>query len=815
MHPFPAWIITEWLLKSEERRSGGRARILIIAYLAAIVLWTGMVSVLEKVSTGSITSMILGAFFLATVFYLKSVTFFSLLILVLITNFSYSTFWGLHPFANLHKDATYLLLVLLAWVASRILYKSKVNSFIKEKELIRAREELEAHVADRSEYLTEANTRLQEEIRERRKTEEALRESETKYRQLFNFAPSGIYEIDFERYRIVSINDVACQYMGYTREEILAMNPDDFMTEKSREVFARRLVELAEGKNVPEQEVFEVVAKDGSIFHVQLTVSFHYENDQPVGAFVVAHDITEQKKALDALRESEEKYRLLVESTGDLVFMHDESGKVTYANHKGLMFTGYSFNDVVGRSILEFLPPEEHEAMADRRDKRMQGERKGYQYETTFINRDGVRIDVDVHSSPIYRHGGLMGVMVVARDISFRKQAEEQRRELENQLQQARKMEAIGTLTGGIAHDFNNLLQAINGYTQIMLLDKGEDDPDYSSLTEIESAGKRAAGLIRQLLLFSRKLETEKQPVDLNREVRQVAVILERTIPKMVDIELQLENDLWDIVADPIQVEQILLNLGVNAADAMPEGGELKISTENVMIDPEDVRAQYDATQERYVKLMVCDTGQGMDAETVEHIFEPFYTTKDIGKGTGLGLASAFGIIKSHGGFISCESEIGRGSAFNIFFPASNQTDLDYDYDLATKSLKAGSETILLVDDEEPIREFATRGLTRLGYTVRTASSGEEALKAYFSSPQSYEIVVMDLGMPGMGGARCLQEMVSFDPNAKVLIASGYSYDGKLKKILESGASGYVAKPYHLAELTERIRAVLDEKVDP
>ena len=382
---------------------------------------------------------------------------------------------------------------------------------------------------------------------------------------------------------------------------------------------------------------------------------------------------------------------------------------------------------------------------------------------------------------------------------------------LQAQLQQAQKMEAIGTLAGGISHDFNNILQAINGYTQLLLLDKDTRDPECPNLQAIEIACDRAAQLVRQLLLFSRKSVTDRKPLDLNQEVEQAQKLLERTIPKMIDIEAHIGSRLWSVVADPVQIEQIFLNLGSNAADAMPEGGKLVITTENVMLDDEFANTHLGASPGRYVLCTFTDTGCGMDEETIKHIFEPFFTTKEIGKGTGLGLASVYGIIKSHEGYISCQSEPGQGATFKIYLPATEQSDSDIEDGFEKVFPQQGAETILLVDDEEILRDMGSSALERFGYTVLTASSGEECLDVYTDKKNEIDLVIMDLGMPGMGGAKCLREIMRFDPTSKVVIASGYSANGLVKEALAAGAAGYIGKPYRLTELLKKVRTILDE----
>ena len=398
-------------------------------------------------------------------------------------------------------------------------------------------------------------------------------------------------------------------------------------------------------------------------------------------------------------------------------------------------------------------------------------------------------------------------------DISERKKTEEEKQKLQNQLLQAQKMESIGILAGGISHDFNNLLQVISGYTDILLMDKTEKDSEYQTIKIIQEAGFRATDLVRQLLLFSRKAESKMRPIELQQEVEKARRILERTIPKMIHIQVHTGDRPWTVNADPIQVEQMLLNLGSNAADAMPEGGQLVIEIENTVLDEEYARHHLGAKPGNYVLLSVSDTGKGIDNEILEHIFDPFFTTKEFGKGTGLGLASVYGIVKNHGGYIMCYSEVGQGTTFKIYFPAIKTSEVGNSEIIEAKPIPRGTETILLVDDEEAIRGFAKQALMKFGYRVLTASTGEEALEVYSSNSNAIDLIVMDVGMPGMGGHKCLRELVGINPQIKVVIASGYSIHDQVKKSMEAGAKAYVGKPYQMADLLNTVRAVLDEKV--
>jgi len=485
--------------------------------------------------------------------------------------------------------------------------------------------------------------------------------------------------------------------------------------------------------------------------------------------------------------------------------IYDMEGKVRYINPSFVKIFGWTLEDVQGKRV-PFLPESEREATMTgikqiiRTGDGIQG------FETKRFTKDGRVIDVNISGSRYNDHEGKpAGMLVILRDTSESKR-------LESQLQQAQKMEAVGTLAGGISHDFNNILQSVLGYTQILLLDKEEEDSDFQKLAQIESAAKRASELTQQLLTFSRKVESRLRPVDLNQEVRQVEKLLKRTIPKMINIELYLKGDLKVINADPAQIEQVLMNLGINARDAMPEGGRLVIETKDLFLDDEYCRQHLGAVPGEYVLLSFTDNGEGMAKESLEHIFEPFYTTKEAGKGTGLGLAMVYGIVKSHGAYIKCYSERGEGTTFKIYFPVLRQERLRRQEEQKEEGIQGGTETILLVDDEASIRDLAEEMLNSFGYTVLTASDGEKALEIYKAKGEHISLIILDLVMPGMGGRKCLEEILEINPSELVVIASGYPINGPTKEALESGAKGYIGKPYEMRQMVKMVREVLDEK---
>ena len=506
-----------------------------------------------------------------------------------------------------------------------------------------------------------------------------------------------------------------------------------------------------------------------------------------------------------SLRQSEERFRAAFRTSPDSIAISGlADGRYVDINDGFTTMFGYDRDEVIGRTVADL------KLWADPGDRKIlvqELEVRGVvnSMEVRRVAKDGL-VKTCLMSAGLFDYHGTPHLLSITRDITALKATE-------RQLQQARKMEAIGILAGGIAHDFNNILQVINGYTQLLTMEKGETDPDYAKLAEIEKAVGHAAQLVRQLLTFSRKADSRTVALDLNKEIIGVRKILERTLPKMIEINLHLGRGLALVTADPVQIEQVLLNLGTNAADAMPDGGTLVIETENITLADDYLDTHAGTRAGEYVLLSVSDTGEGMAKDVVEHIFEPFFTTKAFGKGTGLGLASVYGIVKSYGGDISCYSEEGQGTTFKLYLPAAEGQAAPGEEKNTEEDLpRGGAETILLVDDEESIRTFAATVLGRFGYRVLTGASGEDALEVIGRTGGKIDMVILDLGMPGMGGHKCLQGIRKIDPVVKVLIASGYSMNDHVKKSLDAGAAGYIGKPYRMNVLLRKVREILDEE---
>ncbi len=398
-------------------------------------------------------------------------------------------------------------------------------------------------------------------------------------------------------------------------------------------------------------------------------------------------------------------------------------------------------------------------------------------------------------------------------EIVDRKQAQVENEMLQVQLIQAQKMEAIGTLAGGIAHDFNNSLQAITSYVQLMKVEKARDSQDSDYLIKMSNIIKNANKLTKQLLTVSRKIESKLQPTNLNDQILQVQLLLERTIPKMIKIELDLGKNLKIIHADSGQIEQVLLNLALNASHAMPDEGKITIKTRNFKLEKDIHTANWGTDRGEYVLLNISDTGHGIEKEVLHRMFEPFYTTKAPGQGTGLGLSVVYGIIKNHHGHIECDSEPGAGTCFSVYFPVSKSENMLKD-EMSTEKEKiaTGNETILLIEDDESIRDAAKRMLVYYGYTVIPATNAEKAIEIYLAEQESIELVILALNIPGMGGRKCLERLVDIQPELKTIVTSGYPSAANIENVHSAGNAVIVEKPYQFSDLLRTIRQVLDKQ---
>jgi signal transduction histidine kinase len=423
------------------------------------------------------------------------------------------------------------------------------------------------------------------------------------------------------------------------------------------------------------------------------------------------------------------------------------------------------------------------------------------------IRKDGSNVSLELSVSLLKDPDGLpVGYRGVLRDVSERKKTEAEKHKLGTQLQQAQKMESIGTLAGGIAHDFNNILMGIQGNASLMLLKIDSEHPNHEKIKNIETYVQNGTALTKQLLGFARRGKYLIKATDLNEIIDKSSSLFART-KKEIRIHTDLYEDLWTAEVDRGQIDQVLLNLYVNAWQAMSNGGDLYLQTENVILDRSYIKP-YTVEPGRYAKISVSDTGVGIDKETQERIFEPFFTTKEMGRGTGLGLASVYGIIKSHGGYINVYSEKERGTVFTIYLPASAKEVL-IDEEGSPAMLVKGTGTILLIDDEKMILEVGLELLEELGYTVLSAMSGQEAIDVFQKDQDNIDLVIMDMIMPGMGGGETFDRLKEINPEVKVLLSSGYSINGQATKIIRRGCDGFIQKPFNMNQLAEKIQKIL------
>jgi two-component system, cell cycle sensor histidine kinase and response regulator CckA len=531
--------------------------------------------------------------------------------------------------------------------------------------------------------------------------------------------------------------------------------------------------------------------------------------------------MSERRKSEGSLREQRELLQVTLSSIGDGLVATDAEGKISFINPAAEIMTGWPAREAVGHhadEVFRMVNEESGETISVTTETPQHRSEDGIFAGTILVKRNGEKIPIENMSSHIKdRDGGVIGGISVFHDISTRRRAEQALVESESRLRQSQKMEAIGTLTGGVAHDFNNLLTAILGNVQLGLRKLKPGSPVQVNLVEIEKAGNRAAGLTRQLLAFSRRQRLNRGNVDLNDAIADIFKLIERVIGADVDITAEFEPKLWLAFADHSQIEQVIMNLCINARDAMPDGGRLAIETANLELDEHYTRHYPYVQPGKYVQIKVSDTGHGMDEETRERIFEPFFTTKENYKGTGLGLSMAYGIVKQHDGHINVYSEPGHGTTFKIFLPAIEE-HVEAETHISQKpGLPNGNETILIAEDEESLRNLAQDILESLGYRVLMAKNGEEAVEIYRENSDDIDLLLLDVVMPVVGGAEAYDRICAIaGDDLPLIFMTGYSSEIVSRGFAKDGRSSatmsavVIQKPYSLDELGQKVREVLD-----
>jgi two-component system cell cycle sensor histidine kinase/response regulator CckA len=624
-----------------------------------------------------------------------------------------------------------------------------------------------------------------------------LEESIETYRVLVENSPDLLYRTDLQG-RITFVSPSVYRLSGFTVEEAIGMKIAEqvYLFPEERKTLLEKLQKNGHVTNFEAQ----LKRKDGSVWWASTNAHF-YKNKKGdiLGVEGIARDISEIKTAETALRESEERFRLAFRTSPDAINLSRAAdGMYIDINEGFTKLMGYTREDVIGKTSLSlniWKNPEDRQRLVDGLTKH------GYveNLEAEFVRKSGM-IGTGLVSARFFRIKKENVILSITRDITERKK-------LEQQLQQAQKFEAIATLAGGLAHDFNNLLMGIQGRASLVAAELAPSHPHSEHMQAIETYVRSATDLTSELLGFARGGKYEVNPADLNELVRNSAAMFGRT-KKQIRIHAKYQSPPPVAEIDRTQIEQVLLNLYVNAWQAMPGGGDIYLETQVSMLD-EAFCKPYQARPGRYVKITVTDTGIGMDESTRRQIFDPFFTTKGKARGTGLGLASAYGIVKNHAGIITVYSELGHGTTFNVYLPLSGKEALRESPE--EERLIKGTETVLLVDDEEMILEVGQAMLEKLGYRVIVAGSGERALDIVKQLGDELELVILDLIMPEMNGGEAFNAIKKIRPRLPVILSSGYSINGQAEEIMKKGCKGFIQKPFNLSELSKKIRKILDE----
>jgi PAS domain S-box-containing protein len=633
-----------------------------------------------------------------------------------------------------------------------------------------------------------------------------LEESERRYREIFENAKEAIYVHDLNgRYTLA--NPAAEKLIGYSREEILQLTVFDMASPEHVDLICKSLKQKLTDHAPTTYEV-EAIRKDGTRIPVEVSSRLIYRGGRPIGVQGTVRDISERKRAEEILKASEQRYRDLVENANDIIFTCDMLGNITSLNRAGERVTGYTADEALKMNIAQAVSPDDIAKVRHMLSRKRVAD-VATVYDLELITKSGGRAAVEISSKAIVKDGEPIGVQGIARDITDRKRMEDDLRSSQAQLQQSQRLEAVGQLAGGVAHDFNNLLTAIIGYSDFAMRKMRANNPIRRDLEEIKKAANRAATLTRQLLAFSRKQILKPEVLDLNLVVGDMHKMLQRLIGEDIILVTTLASQPDPVKADRGQLEQIIMNLVVNARDAMPFGGSVTIETANVVFNDAYATDHVPVQPGNYVMLAVSDNGLGMDASTQLHIFEPFFTTKELGKGTGLGLSTVYGIVKQSGGFIWVYSELNVGTTFKIYLPSL--TELAFDHESTSVEAPDSSETgtVLLVEDDPLVRNVALRALETAGYKVLESGNGHGALAMAHSCMDDIDLLITDVVMPLMGGRELAQQLSELHPKTSILFMSGYTDDAVVRHGIMDKDIEYLQKPFTPESLVRRVGEVL------
>jgi PAS domain S-box-containing protein len=643
-------------------------------------------------------------------------------------------------------------------------------------------------------------------ITERKQMEDALRESENKYSQLVDSLTDAILVWSGED--IIYANPAAFKlFRANQAGDLIGKRYLDFVHPDDRSESVERIKKSKNEKWIAPRREHRMITADGQVIHVEST-GVPIQSQRQFQHFGIFSDITERKQVEEKLRETEKKYRELADSLPQVIFEVDLNGTLTYINHNAYALFGYTQEEIAkGFNVLEAFIPENRERVALDIMLNIQGQKLGRQ-EYTAVRKDGTRFPVSVHANRVLREQTATGVRGILIDLTETKLVEEEKKKLEIQLQQAQKMEAIGSLAGGIAHDFNNILSAIIGYTELAMLNEGAEHCR-AELNESLIAANRAKDLVKQILAFSRQTDEDRMPVKVAIVAKEAVKFLRATIPATIEIKTRIDDKSGAVLANSVELHQIIMNLCTNAQHAIGErAGLLEVAVQNTEIDLSQKNDLIELEVGSYVRISVKDTGYGMPPDVIKRIFDPYFTTKEKGVGTGLGLAVLHGIVKKYGGAIKVESVLGKGTTFHIYLP---KTDIAAPFNTEQPKIPmGGSERILFVDDEKMLVDIGQQALQRLGYDVVSRTSPIEALELFKAKPDHFDLVITDKTMPGMTGDALAKELMSIRPNLPVIICTGYSQTIDHERAKQIGIKAFVMKPILLNEIAATVRKVLD-----
>ena len=638
---------------------------------------------------------------------------------------------------------------------------------------------------------------------------ENVKDSEADFRTFTEQSPNMIF---INRGgKVVYVNRKCEEVMEYTRDEFLApdFNYLSLIAPESVDLVRSNFQRHLNGEEIEPYE-YTLITKSNKRIEAIITSKLINYGGEPALLGIVT-DITQRKQAERDLQNSEEKFRLAFHNSPIGIALCNMDGSIAQMNPAFYQMLGYSQSELEEMNFREFTHPEDLEKEVPYYEKCVRGERDGYRLDKRYVKKDGEIIWVDMTVAVTKNRAGQpLYALAMVEDITEVRMAEQNRQRLESQLRQAQKMEAIGTLAGGIAHDFNNILGAIIGYSEMAIYDTEKGSMVHHNMEQVLKAGHRAKDLVKQILAFSRKSEQDKKIILITPIIKEVLKLLRASLPTTIEIREHIDPSLGAIFADPTQIHQVMMNLGTNSAHAMENsGGLLDVSASNVDLDADNAEQYSGLAPGRYIRLVVSDSGHGIDSETLERIFDPYFTTKTKDKGTGMGLAVVHGIVKGHSGGIKVASKPGQGTLFEILIPRT-ASELQFDT-IEMNSLPTGNEHILFIDDEETLIDLGKNMLSKLGYQVTARTSSIDALEAFKTTPDRFDLIISDMTMPGMTGDMLANEIIKIRPDIPIIICTGFSEQLSEKKINTLGIKGLLMKPLTINELAKTVRKVLDK----